>query len=100
MSPPISSTTPSETVSNGLHTNGTHSNGASNGVHTNGTYTNGVSHSLTNISQNRHASGSLNLRVLGMNSGTAIDGIDCALVRYSQTSPTAPLHMEVLKVGI
>ncbi|KAL2005219.1 hypothetical protein VTN00DRAFT_2429 [Thermoascus crustaceus] len=40
---------------------------------------------------------SLDIRVLGMNSGTAMDGIDCALVRYSQASPTAPLHMEILK---
>lgn len=45
------------------------------------------------------ANGSLELRVLGMNSGTAMDGIDCALVRYTQESPTAPLHMEVLKVS-
>ncbi|KAJ5628812.1 hypothetical protein N7490_011040 [Penicillium lividum] len=34
---------------------------------------------------------------MGMNSGTAMDGIDCALVRYWQSSPEAPLHMEILK---
>lgn len=77
--------------SNGLHghttTNGTHTNG--NGLPANGR--NGV---------RRHADGSLDLVVLGMNSGTAMDGIDCALVRYRQESPTAPLHMEVLKVSI
>lgn len=73
-----------------------HSNGlnghATNG-HTNGTYTNGSN------GVGRRADGSLDLTVLGMNSGTAMDGIDCALVRYRQESPTAPLHMEVLKVS-
>lgn len=44
-------------------------------------------------------SGTLDLTVLGMNSGTAMDGIDCALVHYRQESPTSPLHMKVLKVG-
>ncbi|KAJ5132171.1 hypothetical protein N7448_006329 [Penicillium atrosanguineum] len=43
------------------------------------------------------ADGTLDITVMGMNSGTAMDGIDCALVRYRQASPEAPLHMEILK---
>ncbi|KAK0613676.1 hypothetical protein B0T14DRAFT_606130 [Immersiella caudata] len=62
---------------------------STNGAHTNGAHTNGT--------PGRRADGSLDLTVLGMNSDTAIEGIDCALVRYRQASPTAPLHMEVLK---
>jgi hypothetical protein len=55
--------------------------------------TNGVEHrSVT-------AGGEINLTVLGMNSGTAMDGIDCALVHYRQKSPEAPLHMKILKVS-
>lgn len=56
-------------------------NGLTNGVH-------------------RQADGSLDLKVLGMNSGTAMDGIDCALVHYRQASPEASLHMEILKVCV
>lgn len=81
-----------------------HSNGPNghiaNGTYTNGTYTNGNGLSANGSNGvRRRADGSLDLTVLGMNSGTAMDGIDCALVRYRQESPTAPLHMEVLKVG-
>ena len=56
-------------------------NGLANGVH-------------------RQANGSLDLKVLGMNSGTAMDGIDCALVHYRQATPESSLHMEILKVCV
>lgn len=68
------------------HSNGDHGNGLGDGV---------------DRRESRHlvADGKLDLVVLGMNSGTAMDGIDCALVHYRQESPQAPLHMKMLKVG-
>ncbi|KAK4687597.1 hypothetical protein P7C73_g2512, partial [Tremellales sp. Uapishka_1] len=79
------------------------SSSASNGVGE----VNGASHTNGNGSEmrtaakvaSRHmkADGSLDIMVLGMNSGTAMDGIDCALVHYRQESPDAPLHMNMLK---
>lgn len=60
--------------------------------------TNGTTNGVSGLRQSR-ANGSLDITVLGMNSGTAMDGIDCALVRYRQSSPKAALHMEILQVG-
>lgn len=60
------------------------------------THVNGAAH--VNGTHRCVADGTLDITVMGMNSGTAMDGIDCALVHYRQASPEAPLHMEILKV--
>lgn len=53
--------------------------------------------SFSSISAPPEQSG-LDLLILGITSGTAMDDIDFALCRFTQASPEASLHLDIIQV--
>ncbi len=61
------------------------------------TDTDGGSITSTTTSREEEEEG-LDLLVLGMTSGTAMDDIDFALCRFTQSNPEAPLVLHIIQV--
>jgi hypothetical protein len=59
---------------------------------------NGDSDSSSSPCPSAENSPGLDLLILGVTSGTAMDDIDFALCRFTQESPEAPLCLEIFKV--
>ena len=54
--------------------------------------------SIASRSSSTNKSPGLDLLILGMTSGTAIDAIDFALCRFTQETPEAPLYLDLIQV--
>lgn len=57
----------------------------------------GSAKTLSSLSPERNGPG-LDLLILGITSGTAMDEIDFALCRFTQSCPESPLHLDIIQV--